>query len=144
MDKIITAIMNRLSEQVPALAWIDVDLGQLSFDAPPVDYPCALIDVANVEYSGAGRNVQMAITTVNINLAFTVLSPSDHTAPEVLREQAMEHYRTISEVYQALQGYGTVDFAPLNRTTLTRQKNTYPRHFTMTFRTQAMDNSGAI
>lgn len=139
MDKIIEAITGRLAEQVPELTWIDTDLGQLAFEEPPVDYPCALIDVSNIDYSSYQQNTQKALVEIDINLAFTVFSQSDFTAPEHIKEQAAEHYKIVRKVYQALQGFETPNFSKLNRTSLKRQKNTYPRHFTMSFQTAYTD-----
>lgn len=133
--------MARLAEKVPALRWIDIDLGQLQFENPPIDYPAALIDIQGVDYSNAGGNTQIAQTTVAINLAFKVHGPSNHLAPESQRVAAMKHYDVVTDVYEALQGYATEEFSPLTRLSLQRQASTWPRHYTMVFRTQGVDRS---
>ena len=41
---ILLAVQQRLAERVPELAYIDKNWGQLDYEAPPVKWPCALLD----------------------------------------------------------------------------------------------------
>jgi len=140
MNSIIDTIMERLAEKVPEL-WIDVDFGQLSVENPPVDFPCALIDIRSAAHTDTSDNGQITNARVMISVAFSVLGPSDHGAPAELRAKAMDHYRILQEVYVALQGFGTEEFAPLSRATTERKDETYPRHFIMVFDTAFADES---
>lgn len=134
MENLITSIFDRLTAEVPELLFIDVDLGQLRMGNPPVAFPCALVDIANIEYRG-GR-MQTAETTVNVTLAFAVYGASTVGADATLRAEAMAHYAIIRKVAAALCGFRPENCAPLLRESLTRGNETYPRHFTMSFKTQ--------
>lgn len=136
MEAIIEAIMNRLADKVPELNFIDIDLEQLQLSAPPVDFPCALIDVATIDYSSNSGNSQQALATINVTLGFNILSVSDANAPATTRAQSMAHYKIIEKVAEALHGFGTQEFSSLQRIKLQRRANTYPRHYVMSFQTQ--------
>ena len=43
---ILLAVQQRLAERVPELAYIDKNWGQLDYEAPPVKWPCALLDLS--------------------------------------------------------------------------------------------------
>lgn len=134
MEKLIESIFERLRNEVPELRFIDIDLGQLQLEQPPIDWPCALVDVANVDYKGG--NMQTAETVLNITLGFLVYGPSNTGAAPELRQQAMQHYEIVRKVAETLHGFSPAGFAPLNRVSLVRGNETYPRHFTLSFRTQ--------
>lgn len=139
MLPILEEVFARLDAEVPELRFIDLDIGQLQMESPPVDFPCALVDISDVDYSSSGRGLQTAISTVTVSIGFQVLAPSDTRAPEDQRMLALDHYRIVSKVAAALHGYGTDLFTPLCRVALRRQSSTYPRHFTLTFRTQSQE-----
>lgn len=133
MKELITAISERLASQVPELQFIDINLGQLQLETPPVDFPCALIDISNVDYSSCTGTRQIANVDISVTLAFKVYAPSDINSDQ--RSEAMQHYDLINKVAKALHGYGSPLFSKLTRTSLQRQNQTYPRHFTMNFKT---------
>lgn len=134
MEKLIDAIFKQLRTEVPELRFIDINLGQLQLENPPVDWPCALVDVASVDYQGG--DMQSAETVLNVTLGFLVYGPSNAGAAPELRQQAMQHYAILRQVAEALHGFRPEGFAPLNRVSLVRGNETYPRHFTLSFRTQ--------
>lgn len=52
MKEILEAVMRRLKEQVPDLAYVSEDWGQMDYynEAPPVKFPCALISVSHIGF----------------------------------------------------------------------------------------------
>lgn len=149
MKELITAVMTRLKEQVPALRWIDLNIGQMATDTPPVDYPCALIDVPTVDYSDAAQGVQLGKLTLEVELYFIVRTPGSMAAPEELRNQSLEHFDVAQQVYQALQGFSGETFTRLTRIRAARDKEYYPRCFRLTFEcgvkdASAMTSSGRV
>lgn len=133
MKELITAVMTRLKEQVPALRWIDLNIGQMATENPPVDYPCALIDIPTGDYSDASQGMQLGKLTLEVELYFIIRTPASMAAPEKLRNQALEHFDIAAEVYRALQGFGGETFTGLTRIRSTRDKEYYPRCFRLTF-----------
>lgn len=136
MKQIITAIADRLAAEVPELRFIDVDLEQLGNENPPVDFPCALVDVASIDYEGA--STQTAEAEINITVGFNVLAPSSHHSAEC-RDAAMAHYDILDKIAEALHGFEGEGFSRLNRTALRRKSTTYPRHYVVSFRTSYIE-----
>lgn len=119
MDQIAAILLNvqtQLGESVPELAYIDKDWGQLSYELPSVKWPCALLDVENVNYTQEGGGRQMADTRITITVADMRLTPASLTAPD-----RMDAYKTIEllgKIHRALHNFSTVDYAPLFRSNL--------------------------
>ena len=68
MKEVFKDIQQRL-RTIPEFRYIGEDWGQLNFEQPPVDWPCALIDLGNVDFSAAGMRSQQAEAVVNITIA---------------------------------------------------------------------------
>lgn len=143
MEEILNVILDKLAADVPELRWIDINLGQMATENPPVDYPCALIDVTDIDYTTAGMHRQVGEARIEIELYFIVRSPSNTAAPEKMREQAFGHFGTVKKVYKALEGVSGESFGGLNRVKVRRNKTYYPRPFTLVFRCSVEDR-GAV
>lgn len=141
MEEIIKVVMAKLTSEVPELRWVDLNIGQMNTSEPPVDYPCALIDVTKIDYSTAGCRRQIGTVDVEIELYFVVRSPSNAAAPEHLREQALSHFDIVQKVYVALEGLAGENFTGLNRQQARRDKTYYPRGFTLSFRCSLEDRA---
>lgn len=93
-------------------AYVGEDWGQLSEDQPSVSWPCALVDINEVDYSNASRRTQQAEAILTITVAdvrhYTVgaQTPGDITA----RENSIHGY--IQAVHNVVQGQGTPDYSP--------------------------------
>lgn len=117
MKQIFLTIQTQLQSEVPELKYIDKDWGQLKYDKPPVKFPCALIDITNVNYSQMGRGYQKADADIIITIANMKLIRSSAMAPSKI-----DSYDTIDileSVHQALQLFADGQkFQPLQRTNL--------------------------
>lgn len=139
MEEILNVILDKLTTDVPELRWIDVNLGQMETENPPVDYPCALVDVTDISYTTAGMRRQVGEARIEIELYFIVRSPSNTAAPEKMRKQAFGHFDTAKKVYKTLEGVSGEAFGGLNRVQVRRDKGYYPRSFTLVFRCSVED-----
>lgn len=125
MKQLLTDIQNRL-KTVTALKYIDEDWGQLDYFnvAQPVKYPCALINIASVQYSNMAKKVQQGLGTVVITIADLKLANSSANAPQLQKQAAWKVFDIIADVYKALHGWnGASHYGPLTRVSLTRKKN---------------------
>lgn len=143
MEEIITAVMQRLKDEVPELRWIDINIGQMATENPPVDYPCALVDIPCTDYSDAGGRVQLGKVTLEVELYFIVRTPMNMAAPEAIRQQSLSHFGLATQVYKALQGFSGESFTALSRKRATRTKDYYPRSFQLSFECSVKDSSAA-
>lgn len=143
MEEILNVILDKLKKDVPELRWIDVNLGQMAVENPPVDYPCALVDVTDIDYTTAGMKRQVGEARIEIELYFIVRNPANTAAPDNIRKQAFEHFGVVKKVYKALEGVSGENFGSLNRKQVRRDKGYYPRSFTLVFRC-SVEDQGAV
>lgn len=114
LKKILLEVQTRLGEQVPEFACVDKDWGQLSYEQPAVKFPCALLDMKNINYSQIGKGGQMADAQLTVTVANSRLVSSSLIAPN--REDAYQVVELLGKVHAALNLFTTSDFAPLFRT----------------------------
>lgn len=113
---ILLSVQTQLGEHVPELAYIDKDWGQLSYEVPSVKWPCALLDVENVNYTQEGGGRQMADTQLTITVADMRLTPASQAAPK--REDAYRIIELLGKIHRSLHHFSAGDYAPLFRTNL--------------------------
>jgi hypothetical protein len=142
-----TALQNRITAQVPAVRWVDQDLGQLEhYDIrPAVSFPCVLLDFTETTYDQEGNQVQFGTATVQVRIGFPAFSPSNNTTPTSAKEMALQFWEQEMAVYQALQGWNPADLCqPLTRTTaITEKREDAIRVRVLLFTTAFKDASAA-
>lgn len=116
MKQIFLTIQNKLSE-ITSLRYIDKDWGQLQYEQPPVQWPCALIDVTNVDYVQQGRGAQLGNALICVTVGNINPVPSSAAAPN--RANSYATIELLDEIHQKLQllSDGST-FQPLMRTNL--------------------------
>lgn len=104
------------------LRWFDWEKGQLKKKDEtghyPVAYPCALVRISIPSTTDITDTIQDCKGTITITLAFDPLSygRTAANAPEEWRNQGLEPYDVIAEVYKVYQGFtGDNLFDPLRR-----------------------------
>lgn len=135
MKEVLNAIFARIKSEVPEVTFIDINVGQLLLEQPPVAFPCVLVDISTIEYSMFKSAQQKASATIGIQFGFNILGASDINSPAELRDLTMDHYRIIERVANALHLYSCDYFSPLIRQSLRREQNNYPRTFSLSFTT---------
>lgn len=115
MKNIFLDIQNKLSN-ITELKYIDKNWGQLLYEQPPVKFPCALLDIANVNYTQLGQLAQTAMGDIEITVANLQLSPSSHKSLQ--RNNAYAIMDIMDKIHQDLHGWATSNFIPLIRTSL--------------------------
>lgn len=90
MKEILQTLQNRIAE-IAQIRYIDENWGQLAYydNTMPVQFPCCLIDISNVQYSNAGRDVrqtpqqrQIGRTEIKFTLANLKLTNTSLRAPQ--------------------------------------------------------------
>ena len=129
------AVMAKLKKDIPQLRWVAINVGQMNIENPPVDYPCALVDVPRLQYRNIAvdGSIQSKELTIEVELYFVVRASATMSAPEAVREQALEHLDIMEQVYKVLHGFRHGDYSRLECIGITRSKNYYPRNVTLTF-----------
>lgn len=142
MHTILTDIQNRLTEKVPALRYVDEDWGQLEYEQPPVQFPCALIDIDGFDYSQAGSLEQLGQGAVYVRIADLRLSNTSAQAPEYQKQQAAVLFKVMDDVRKALHGFSGGNYTKLIRTSFkrVRRKDTL-REYIFTFTTSYQEKN---
>lgn len=122
MKNIFLSIQNKLAE-IAELKHIDKNWGQLLHEQPPVKFPCALLDIAEVNYSQLGMLAQTANAAIEITIANLRHTPSSGKAPR--KEDAYAVMGIIEKIHQLLHGWTDGNFQPLTRTNLKKLEATY-------------------
>ncbi|MDR1646020.1 MAG: hypothetical protein LBS05_09435 [Tannerellaceae bacterium] len=145
MKTIYKAVVERLTEKVPDLRWVDLDTGQLDRknDRPAVAWPCALISIDIPQCKNLTDTVQTCQAKIVLRIAFDPegTGRTAANAPNSVREEALKPYDVISEVYKALQGYETPAFCPLTRTGQEKENRSDLFVYKMMFRCEFEDET---
>lgn len=116
IQQILLDVQNRLGEQVPDLACVDMDWGQLKVEMPAVKFPCALLDLSDIEFSQTGHGGQVADVKITVTVAHLRPTSSSLTAPQ--EEEPCRIFGLLTQIHEALHTFTAGDYAPLSRTRL--------------------------
>lgn len=106
----------QLLSNVPELKWIDLDVGQLQEEQPPVLYPCALIEIIVDKTEDIQNHTQQASGRFKLTLAYKSYGETNSTTDLPTRSNALEYFRTTNKCYKTLQGFTNDNFYPFSRT----------------------------
>lgn len=148
IDKLYTAIRQRLKTEVTSLKWIDLDTGQL--DNPennyPFPFPCVFIDFERVDWQDAGERMQDGLVMMTVRIASRIFDQTHSKTQDTLHDtftKAMTALQILTTVHAKLQGYsdGTY-FNRLSRvSTETEKRNDGLKVFQMRYTFSARDKS---
>ncbi|MGL5913071.1 MAG: hypothetical protein ACRCZB_02815 [Bacteroidales bacterium] len=118
MKSIFLSIQEKLGE-ITELKYIDKDWGQLQYEQPPVKFPCALLDVANADFSQLGLLAQTANANIEITIAHLHLVPSSASAAR--KQEAYLVLDIIDKIHELLHGWSVEQkTTPLIRTNISK------------------------
>lgn len=134
-------ILKRL-ETITEFKYIGEDWGQLNFEQPPVNFPCALIDLGNAEFSSAGMKSQQVETIVNITIADIRYNGVSPVLPSDQADKAFEIFDLIDKVNTLLHGSGGEHYSRLCRISLKKMlREDAVREFVMSYKFSYKDNT---
>ena len=124
MQQLIPTLFQRISTQMPSLALIDEDYGQLDFtnsgDSYPVTFPCVLLGNLEADWQHISPSEQKGLATITAKLAIDCYD--DTHLGSGTEHRIAQRADLANQLYQALQA-----FCPLPRqmTPLDRIKTQY-------------------
>ena len=129
MKTLLEKIQQKVSE-IAELKHIDENWGQLDYYSPnmPVQYPCALIDVQQVQFTNLGKDItkkplqrQIGTVQIKITVANMRLTNSSMQAPRRQKEEVWVIWGIIEKIHQQLHGVSLLpNVSPLIRTSQNR------------------------
>lgn len=107
INHILTAIMARVAELVPAVKYIDEDWGQLDYynDNPPVRWPAVLMELQQTSWQNQGQKVQDGVMSIALTVADVKIANNSLNAPVTQKEKAAEIWLVIENIHKALHGW---------------------------------------
>lgn len=139
MKEILLQIMGRLRAEVPDLAYIAEDWGQMDYynEAPPVKFPCALVSASGVDFETQTYDNRWGKMKILIRVADAPTVSGTMAAPESYRKRAFAIIDLMDAVGNALYGFGGESFNELEQVAITRyEREDAIREYAMTFETE--------
>lgn len=124
------------------IGYLAEDWGQLDFhnERPPVNFPCVLIDIEEVQYTDCTRKQQQGDAILTVRVAH--YDPVNVSAAASDRNRAFRMFELLRMIYARLQGLSGEDFSGLTRTSLRRVKREDAiREYAMQFRFGGRDGA---
>lgn len=113
MKTIFNAILTAL-KTIPEL-YVAENWGQLNIEQPPVNFPCALIDLGEVTYSQLSRQAQQADVEIQITLSDIIYNGIDQGSPEEEKARELHIFDLIDTLHRCLHGLSGDTFSPMHR-----------------------------
>jgi hypothetical protein len=109
---------DRIAERIPELKYVDKDWGQLYAGPPPaVSFPCALVDVAGIDFTAMHGGRQRARGTFSVTVANLRTGSGSARSPQ--KDDAFKTVELLQGVHNALHMWnGEGNWTPLIRTSL--------------------------
>jgi len=140
-------LIDRLALKVPAIRFIEQDLGQLENYQmrPAVSWPCCMIDIEEFNYSDLQNfHNQLAEGIVSLRIGLVKYTDSNNLTPTVTRENALQYYEIEQQVFTALHGWNPPGFSKLlRRASGTEKRDDDIRVRVLKFATSFTDSSAA-
>lgn len=143
------AIQEKIKNDVAEIRWIDQDFGQLEdYEVrPPVSFPCVLIDFNETSYEEMNQRRQQANITFTLRLGFPAFSYAANTAPQSVKELALQYYELEQRLFESIQGFdagGIIQGCTRQSTITEGRKDDNLRVRVMTFTAMSEDASAQI
>lgn len=138
MKHVLSAVMERLKEQVPDLQYISEDWGQLDFyeRTPPVKFPCALVSVSGINFESQTSDCRWATMTILIRVADAPAVSGGMAAPESYRNRAFAIFDLMDKIGTSLYAFGGEEFNEIEQKAVTHyNREDAIREYAMLFET---------
>ena len=128
--------------KVSGLRYCGEDWGQLNFEQPPVDFPCALVDIMDAGYTSQSKGVQTAEITISVTVADIRYNGITANLPARQAEQEFSIFTLIENVNRQIHGHGGVSYNRLSRASMKKiLREDSIREFLITYKTSYTDRT---
>lgn len=104
-----------LLKGIKDINYIDMDMGQLNEEVPPLSYPACLIDIALPSCSDIHSDLQQVSAIFSVKVITKSIGETNSLTPEEVRVKSLEYLALQDKVYKILQGYQDNNFYPFSR-----------------------------
>lgn len=124
LEELLGDLCARLEADVPALAWADMEAGQMDNQEGeyPFPFPACWVDVQGIEWGDAGRSVEHGTATVNFRVALDIYDDTHTGSPA--RHTALAKFRILSALHRAVKKFSGENYNNLMRVRTTTERRT--------------------
>jgi hypothetical protein len=118
----LNAIIERIAE-IPELNYVGIDCGQLRAEQPAVKWPCALVNIRNIQFTQTLKHHQTGEADVVITMSYLYNTPSsskNNTDNSVLK---MLHL--LDSIHEVLYGWRGPCMGYFERTSIERSSDIF-------------------
>jgi hypothetical protein len=118
LNSLIEKIAEITADEKAVYRYIEQDLGQLeNYEMrPAVAWPCALIDIEELQYTDMQNHLeQMATGIITIRVGLVKYTDASNLTPVSIRDKAFQFYEVERRLCKALHGWAPEGFGKLLR-----------------------------
>lgn len=140
MEELLYNQLIELLSEIPELRYIDLDMGQLYEEKPPLAYPAALFEIDIPKADDIDTHIQKLAVSFSVRIITEQTGSTNSLASKEIREKSIEWLRLQSKVYKKLQGFKNKNFYSFSRTSGKNENlRTGLRTFVLRFSTSCYD-----
>lgn len=95
--------------------YVDLDMGQLEQETPPVSFPCILVGLGGSPVLANTGIVDQVNLNITVRVAFKLFERTASTTADTYRDLALAHLDQLKDVHAALNGLAGTNFSALQR-----------------------------
>ena len=144
MKELYLHIQNRLESILddnnsPKLRWIDFDQNQFEDEAPPISFPCALVQFSDgYDYETRKDFSQSYALDFTVRFGIKVLERTHSKAAAIFRDETLNHLELVEAWAQTLQGTRGESFSWIERTGFKQETRKGFRVYSITYKVVVM------
>lgn len=135
LKKIIEELFQDLSS-IEGIRYVAEDWGQLDYEQPPVQWPCALVDMQDVRYSQTGMGGLLADCTFTVQLTDQAPQRVSSRASDTQKERSLQIFGIIDRVIQDIHAKDSAEHSPFMLEGMQRVNLPELQSYVLTFKTQ--------
>lgn len=142
MEELLYNQLIELLTEIPELRYIDLDMGQLFEEQPPLSYPAALFEIDIPKAEDIASDIQKLAVSFSVRIVTNKTGSTNSLTSKDVREKSIEWLRLQNKVYKKLQGFKNENFYYFSRTSGKNENvRTGLRTFVLRFSTSCHDYS---
>src|SRR3990167_7355421 len=101
---------------ITGIRYVDLDLGQLEAEDPPVSFPCFLVGLGGGDVFNLGNGVDQVELNFTVRVAFKLYERTASITAKTYRDAALAHLDKLALIHAALNGLAGTNFNAIART----------------------------
>lgn len=135
LKNIIQELIRNLSE-IEGIKYAAEDWGQLDYEQPPVQWPCALVDMQDIRFTQTGMGGLLAECTFTIQLADRSPQRVSARASAPQKDRTLQIFGIIDSIFQKIHTKESEEHSPFMLVNMKRANLPELQSYILTFKSQ--------